>query len=554
MVIAMDGATWDLARPWMQEGHMPNLARLASIGTVADMHAELPPSSVPNWPAFMTGKNAGKHGCVWWLRRDERGRLDRLPVDSRSVRGDTIWSYLSARGKRVIVQNVPVTYPVEPVNGVMISGLLTPRTAEDYIYPASLKPQLEAEVGKYKIYPEGGYGKGREQAFLESLIANIRHHAQAANFLLRNHPWDFFMLVLGPTDEGAHKYWRYLDPKHHLYRPQDAANFGDSIQQLYMAADAAIGELMRQVDDSDTVVVMSDHGFGPVDSFFLPNNWLQQCGYLKLKSSGATPFKRLLFQAGFTPRNIYPLGKQVLSMLGGARKLRQNIDPIKTGRSPLRRFFLSEDDIDWTGTSAYASGFLFSQIYINLIGREPQGIVTMEEYEPLRNRLIAELQELENPMTGELHYERIYKREALFSGPLLDAMPDLVCVPANMRSVDSGMDFRSNKLFETDSALSGTHRVEGIFAMRGLGVRKGARISPIRIYDFAPTIIHRLGLPVPDDLDGKVLTEALEADELASRPVESTPSRDGTSRNESGFAVEDEETIIERLRDLGYLS
>lgn len=167
MVIALDGATWDLACPWMQAGHLPNLARLVSRGTMADMRAELPPSSVPNWPAFMTGKNAGKHGCFWWLGRDEKGRLDRVPVDSRSVHGNTIWSYLSSIGKRVIVQNVPITYPVEPVNGVMISGLLTPRTAEDYVYPADLKPRIDTEVGMYKIYPEGGFGRGREEAFLE---------------------------------------------------------------------------------------------------------------------------------------------------------------------------------------------------------------------------------------------------------------------------------------------------------------------------------------------------------------------------------------------------
>jgi hypothetical protein len=142
----------------------------------------------------------------------------------------------------------------------------------------------------------------------------------------------------------------------------------------------------------------------------------------------------------------------------------------------------------------------------------------------------------------------------LYSGPLVAAQPDLICAPADFRTVDSGMDFRSNKLFETDSALSGTHRVEGIFAMRGPGVKRGAEIPPIRIYDFAPTIIHRLGLPVPNDMDGKVVTAAFEPDELAAHPVELAPALNARLGPGMVFSAEEEETITERLRDLGYLS
>ncbi|MBI2977118.1 MAG: alkaline phosphatase family protein [Chloroflexi bacterium] len=554
MVIALDGATWNLARPWMQAGHMPNLARLVAQGASADMLAELPPSSVPNWPAFMTGKNAGKHGCVWWLKRDAAGRLDRVPLDSRSVQGDTIWSLLSALGKKVIVQNVPVTYPVEPVNGVVVSGLLTPRAAADFVYPPDLKAKIDDEVGGYQIYPEGGYAKGREQAFLDALIANINQHARAADYLLRTQSWDFFILVLGPTDEGAHKYWHYLDPAHHMHNPAEAAKFGDSIQEMYAAADEAIGKLTRHAAESDTVIVMSDHGFGPVERFFLPNNWLMARGLLRLKPGGITPLKRLLFNAGFTPRNIYPLGKQALSLLRGSKNLRQRLDPARQGQSPLRKIFLSDADIDWAHTQAYASGFLFSQIYINLRGRDPEGIVSGSEYETLREQLIAGLLAVINPATGQPHYARIYRREELYSGPLLDTMPDLIGHPADFRTVDSGMDFRSNKLFETDSALSGTHRIEGLFTITGPGVRRGEQISPIRIYDLAPTILYRLGVPVPDDMDGKVAAPAFEPDELAAYPVQIAPARNTRASEGSVFSDEDEATIKDRLRDLGYIS
>lgn len=551
MVIALDGATWDLARPWMESGHMPNLAGLVAEGASAEMHAELPPSSVPNWPAFMTGKNAGKHGCAWWLQRDASGHPDRVPIDSRSVRGDTLWSLLSAHGKRVIVQNVPVTYPVEPVNGVMISGLLTPRSAQDFVHPPALKPELDAAVGGYRIYPEGGFARGRERAYLDALLDNTGQHARAADFLLRTQAWDFFLLVLGPTDEGAHKYWHYLDPHHHLHRQDEAARFGDSIQALYAAADEAIGRLTQHLTDRDTVIVMSDHGFGPVERFFLPNNWLMAQGLLHLKSSGATPLKRALFRAGFTPRNVYPLGKQILSYLPRSKGVRQRLDSARRGRSPLRKVFLSDDDIDWSRTRAYATGFLFAQVFVNLRGREPYGIVAPEEYEPLREQLIAELSKVVNPTTRRPHYARIHRREELYAGPRLDSMPDLLCAPADFRTVDSGMDFRSNRPFETDSALSGTHRVEGLVAMRGPGIRPGVALPPVRIFDFAPTILHLLGLPIPDDMDGQVIAGALTLSLPGARTV---AAPNGRARSAAATTPEDDEAVKARLRELGYLA
>jgi len=538
----------------MAAGHMPQLSKIVAEGVSAGMQAEMPPSSVPNWPAFMTGKNAGKHGCLWWLQRDSRGRIDQAPIDSRTVAGETLWSLLSAHGKRVVVQNVPVTYPVEPVNGVMVSGLLTPRGADDFVYPPELKAELDRAVGGYRIYPQGAYGKGRELTYLEGLIENMRQHARAAEFLLGSRSWDFFLLVLGPTDECAHKYWHYTDPTHESYRSKDAARFGDSLQRVYAAADEVIGQLARHLKPEDTLIVLSDHGFGPLERFFLSNNWLLREGYLRLKRSGATPFKQAFFRLGFTPSRIFPLGKQVLALFPGSGALRQRLDPGRQGgRSPLRKVFLSAEDIDWSRTRAVASGFLCSQIYINLRGREPEGIVDADQYEPLRDRLIAELGSVVDPRSGAPHYASICRREDLYQGPLVDRLPDLLCVPADPRTADAGMDFRSHTLFARDIALSGTHRAEGIFAMRGPGIRCGAVTPPVRIFDFAPTILHRLGLPVPDDMDGQVVAIALEPDWLSTHPVEGAPSTASRRGGSTGYSEEQEALVVDRLRDLGYL-
>lgn len=555
MVIGLDGATWDLIHPWIGRGLLPNLARLVSNGVSANMLSELPPSSVPNWPAFMTGKNAGNHGCFWWLQRDKSGFQDRLPIDAHAVHGDTIWSYLSANDKKVIIQNVPVTYPVEPVNGVMISGLLTPSNAEDFVYPPSLKPELDKYVGGYHIYPPGAFIHGQEEKFIQGQIANIEQHCTTAEHLIDSHEWDFLMLVLGPTDEAAHKIWHYMDPKHRRYKPNEDQGLQDGLLRIYTAADEAIGALARSLKPEDTLIIMSDHGFGPVDSFFHVNNWLMREGYLKLKRTGTTSLKQALYQVGFTPTRIYPLGKRILSYVRNARALGQRLDPGRQGaKTPLRRIFLTTEDIDWTRTRAFASGFLFAQIFINLQGREPQGIVTPGDYEPLRQELISKLTAVKNPFTTQLHYADVKRREVLYHGPYIETIPDLLCIPRDLVSADSGMGFRSNKLFDRDTSLSGTHREQGIFIISGPGVRHGEQISPIRIFDLAPTIYYRLQLPVPNDLDGKVISSAFDNGDKIEGNIRYIAAQASRKDDVTSLSTAEEDSIKKRLQDLGYLN
>lgn len=555
MVIGLDGATWDLIRPWIAQGALPNLASHIERGVAADMISELPPSSVPNWPAFMTGKNAGKHGCFWWLQRDKAGNQDSVPIDSRSVRGDTIWSYLSANGKKVIVQNVPVTYPVEPVNGVMISGLLTPRTATDFVYPASLKPQIDSISGGYEIYPDDAFAYGQEESFITGQIKNIEQHAATAEHLLNTNDWNFFMLVIGPTDEAAHKIWHFMDPTHPRYKADVDKRLQEGLFRIYSAADEAVGQLTKHLGPDDSLIIMSDHGFGPVDSFFHLNNWLVREGYLSLKKTGSTLLKRALYKIGFTPSNIFPIGKQLLSYFRGSNVMRQRLDPGRQGsKTPLRKILLTTEDIDWSRTRAVATGFLFGQIFVNLRGREPQGIVAQEEYDALCQELITKLSTVYNPIRNQVHYRSIERREALYSGPYLDLLPDLLCIPRDLRSPDSGMGFRSNKLFDFDTALSGTHRERGIFIMHGPGIHQGESINPIHIYDIAPTIYYCLNLPVPDDLDGKFVSSAFEDGFLETHQITQTKSQPTRSAGQTELSAEEEESIKKRLQDLGYLN
>jgi len=159
-----------------------------------------------------------------------------------------------------------------------------------------------------------------------------------------------------------------------------------------------------------------------------------------------------------------------------------------------------------------------------------------------------------NPMKGQLHYDRVQRREELYFGPHVDLLPDLLCIPKDLSSPDSGMGFRSNKLFDRDTALSGTHREQGIFILHGPGVQQDAQVDPIRIFDLAPTIYYCLNLPVPDDLDGKVITRAFEDHQLTSREIQYATAQTTRSGEQVSLSAAEEESIKKRLQDLGYLS
>jgi predicted AlkP superfamily phosphohydrolase/phosphomutase len=221
----------------------------------------------------------------------------------------------------------------------------------------------------------------------------------------------------------------------------------------------------------------------------------------------------------------------------------------------LATFFLSWRDIDWTKTKAYSFGNV-GQVFINLRGREPQGIVEPgEEYEELREQIISMLAELRDPETGIQVIEHIYRREEVYSGEQANELPDIVMLPLNMEYGATGLSaFVSNRVVAPSFAYSGSHRMEGVFMLSGHGVRPGLVVEGAQIVDVAPTILHLLGLPVPTDMDGRVLTEALDERFLASRLVEYSDEAAIPGPVGRGLSEEEAQEVTERLRGLGYVT
>ena len=601
-VIGLDGATFDLIRPFVAQGKLPTFKKLMDAGAWSELRSTVPPVTASAWSSFMTGKNPGAHGLFDFMQRRE-GSYDLAPVSVRDRDGKAVWDLIGDAGGKVIVMNVPVTWPPQPVTGLLVTGMLTPRGAENYTYPKELADELRLAIGDYIVYSDEVYSKGRGEIFMQALKHSADQRVKAAEYLLQKYPWDFFMLVFPETDTVSHGLWSSYDPTHHEHDPAEAAKFRDGILEIYQHIDGLLARLLDRVIASDpaeargagakqspipgsgiassqsvllamteqqspvSILLMSDHGHGPVRNFLYVNNYLAQRGYLRFKPNVASQLKRAAFQLGLTPRTVYRLLLAV-----GLGKLRRTLDKRRGGRGLLKRFFLSFSDVDWSRTRAYSIGYI-GEVHINLKGREPQGIVEPgEDYERTRDQVIADLRALKLA-DGTPLVEHIWKKEEIYRGAHLAEAPDILFLPRNLETIAFGdFEFGSNKVIEPSYGVSSSHRMNGIFVASGAGVkdagefgRKSSQaqsdsgpdtnssrddLRDAQLIDLAPTILHLMGLPVPTDMDGRVLTEAL----VEARAVEYGGTSAGSAPATEGYSEEEEQQVIERLQDLGYIS
>jgi predicted AlkP superfamily phosphohydrolase/phosphomutase len=568
VVIGLDGATLDLIQPFIAQGKLPTFKKLMDSGAWSELRSTVPPVTASAWSSFMTGKNPGAHGLFDFMRR-RANSYDLAPVSARDRDGKAVWDLLADAGKRVIVMNVPVTWPPSPVNGLLVTGMLTPRNAENYTYPKELAEELRTAIGDYIVYSDEVYSKGRGEIFLSALKYSADQRVKAAEYLLQKYPWDFFMLVFPETDTVSHGLWSAYDPTHHEHDPAQAAKFRDGILEIYQHIDGLLARLTSNLQSFDaaqdkpptSILLMSDHGHGPVRNFLYVNNFLAQRGFLKFKPNLASQLKRAAFQLGLTPRFAYNIALAL-----GLGKLRRTLDKRRGGRGLLKRFFLSFSDVDWSRTRAYSIGYI-GEVHINLRGREPHGIVAPgEEYERVRDDVIASLRELKlrpeqtlskqseskrESKDGAPLVEHIWKKEEIYHGAHLADAPDILFLPRNLETIAFGdFEFGSNKVIEKSFGVSSSHRMNGIFIASGAGVKNAGEFRGAQIIDLAPTILHLMGLPVPTDMDGRVLTEAL-AD---ARDVEYGGTSEARAATTDGYSEEEEKEVIERLADLGYIS
>ncbi len=565
VVVGLDGATFDLIMPWVQAGKLPTLARLLDESAAAPLESVLHPFTAQAWSSMVTGANQGKHRIFDFWERDFHTYGFRLTNASfRSL--PALWTLLSQVGRRVIVLNVPMTYPPETVNGVLVSGWDTPGMGAAFTYPLGLKAELTS-LGNgqpYVIVPDDWKYSTAQRAdkVLSELQREIDVRFAVATNLMQREPWDLCFFVVSALDGAAHFLWKYHDPAHPLYDAQQrAALFSeDPLLQVYQRADQRLGEFLQTLPPDVYVLVVSDHGEGPLEDIEIHLNlWLAQQGLLTFHPAGGPRSPRRWAKwlaARAVERGKHALyGRVSFSTLSRLRHLWP--DRLRTTLGE-ESFFPA---IDWSSTLAYSEE-VRGNIWINLRGRDPHGIVEPgEPYETLRSRIIEILPELRDPRSGQPLIKRVWRREERFSGPYVERFPDLVVeavYPDLFRprgAYQGSAPVRHLTVEEMRGRrITGCHRAHGIFMARGNGVQPGRWLPGADITDVAPTVMYLLGEPVPTWMDGRVLTDIFTPDVLTQRPVRLDGQTVITAgRADVTYDEADAQKLADRLAGLGYL-
>jgi predicted AlkP superfamily phosphohydrolase/phosphomutase len=550
LVIGLDAGPLELIDPWVQQGKLPVLGQLMAQGASGVLRSTIPPLSPAAWSSFATGMNPGKHGVFdHAYRRSDSYEV--VPTNARRRAGRTLWQLIGERGGRVGVINVPETYPPEPVNGFLITGMSTPSDDSDFCYPPTLANELEETVGGYKVF--GPRTKEDLDRALVGMHETAAMRLRVAAYLMNNYDPQFMVVVLQETDTVQHRFWKYMDPDHPQYHAEGARRYGDAILGVYQRIDENLHLLLDQMDEDSIVIVMSDHGAGAIHKWLYLNNWLVRQWFIRFKRTPLIRLKRALYQLGHTPGNVMELAMRL--RLGLTDQAINQVRKSSSTRNFLYRLFLSFDDVDWSRTKAYTLGGNMTGIHINLRGREPAGCVQPgAEYEALRDEIIARLADLRDEETGVQVAERIYRREELYTGPYVERAPDVIFEAHDERYVGfGGQEFTANVVMAPSRLFNGCHRRDGMIVLAGQPIRAGVRLSPHDIVDLAPTILYLLGYPVPADMDGRVMVEALPTDFLEKHPFQIAETTWEAAEEDSGFSPSEEAVIAERLKDLGYL-
>jgi len=561
LIVGLDSATFDLARPWIDEGKLPSLAALMKNGAWGRLASVVPPITPPAWTSFMTGKNPGKHGIFHFLEASP-GRYGLRYLNAGSRRAKTIWRILSDAGYAVGTINIPFTYPPEQLSGFQISGMDTPSEKSSFIYPPELRSELEGLLGRFKLdlrYLGYMTTDPRRHEVLAEMEKLDRQWLGASLYLMRKHPADVVMVTFMSIDTAQHYFWQYMDRNHHLHDSAAAKHFGDAILRVYQRLDDAIGQLLGETSSGTSVFIVSDHGGGPTsDRVVYLNRYLAQLGLLYYREDKSSALEKLRKKI---VRGSYTLLRNALSS-GQKSFLAYKLPAL---RKRFETAFTSFSQIDWTRTKAYCSEVLASppSIWINLKGVKPFGIVEQGEYASLLEFIRSKLRELKDPRTNEPVIKRIFRRDEIFHGPFSNEAADLI--------LDwwEESEFSTSPSFPEDTARpaveicerkpskgsewGGTHRRDGILIAQGKPFKKSTEIHGAQLIDLAPTLLYLLGQPVPEDMDGLVLRDLFEPAFLLQNPTRSGGSADFEGGQAAQYSEEEAAIVEERLAALGYI-
>lgn len=516
-VLGLDGVPWDLLTEWTKAGKLPNFARLYEDGATGPLESTMPPTTALAWPSIATGVRPDKHG-VYSFRGVDESYTHRLNT-RRDVASPELWDLLSP----AVVGNVPMTYPAEAIDGEMVAGMLTPDLTEGFTHPPELGERFLEDHPDYETGLEWSEYTDRPEAFVTDLAHMVEGHRSLMTRLMDRRDWQVFFFVYTSPDRLQHLVWDE-----------------EVLLEHYTEIDAILGDVLSYVMDLNaTLFVVSDHGFGPVSTLVSLNAALERGGFLARQGTSGT--RGALGELGVTKDSILA----GLNRIGVDREtivdhLPETVVERVASAVPGDHVLY---DVDYSQTTAFVHGP--GNCYINSTDRFERGIVDPRDVPRVKEQVTELFEDLTDPATGERPVS-VFDGDTLF--PTDDASPDLVV--RAMGEYHKATDL-NEEVFRPSGNTVAAHRRDGVALAWGPDVAAGTRLDGATVFDVAPTVLHAVGEPVPDHVDGTVL-DCFDPDSpTAKRSVETYDY--GETTVESTDGDEDFGNVEDRLRGLGYM-
>jgi predicted AlkP superfamily phosphohydrolase/phosphomutase len=459
-VIGLDCAAPELVFDrWCSD--LPNLSRLTRQGLWGELDSSTPAITVPAWTCMMASKDPGALGIYGFRNRADHS-YDKLSIALNSaVKHKRAWDYLSEAGKSSVVIGVPPTFPVKPLNGYLISCFLTPGVQNEFAYPASLKDEVLSIAPDYD-FDVKNFRTDNKDWLLRQIHEMTDKRFKVVDHLLGTKPWDFFMVMEIGVDRIHHGFWSYHDPQHFRYQPGNP--YENAIHDYYVKMDRKIGEWLDRLGPETVVMVVSDHGAKRMDGGICINEWFWRNGYLAFK---------------------------------------QDPEPGKVTR-------FDDLEVDWSRTVAWGDGGYYGRVFLNVKGREPQGVVEEADYERVRSELAEKLAAIPDH-NGRNIGTRVFKPNEIYK-EVNGVAPDLVVYFGDLfwRSVGS-LGYGGYHTFENDTGPDDcNHAQNGMFILYDpLNPGNNRPVKNAQLMDIAPTVLETMGVGVPEDMQGKSILQRL---------------------------------------------
>jgi predicted AlkP superfamily phosphohydrolase/phosphomutase len=450
VLIGLDSVPPKLLFDWYAD-EMPVMTALRRRAAWGPLASTVPPITVPAWSCMLSGKTPGELGVYGFRNRRDHGYDRSAFATSTWIKVPRLWDLVGAAGRESVVVGVPGTYPPSPIRGQMVSCFLAPSTEAEFTYPPRLREEVQATTGGY-VLDVADFRNGTPASVAQRVFDMTEQRFELVRHLATGYPWDLLAFVdMGP-DRLHHVFWEHCDPEHPKHQPGN--QLGQVFRDYYRALDRHLGRLLEVVPDDAAVLVVSDHGAQPMFGGFRFNQWLIERGLLVLHG-----------------------------------------DP-RPGRLDLGQ-------VDWSRTTAWGDGGYYGRLFLNVEGREPQGVVPRRRYEAVRQELIDALERLPDH-TGAPMGSRVFRPQDVYP-EVRNVAPDLIVYFGDLhwRAIGSLDPGGSLYTFDNDTGPDGANHAEhGVFVLAAEGVDPGPR-DGMSIYDVAPALQAMLGLPgQPDRREG----------------------------------------------------